>query len=1064
MPIPPPSNLGHDLQSICINLQLASQTASNADFGRQVGQKLRDLELILTAMPDPESSLDGTAVDYLAQIILSQFFLLQKREALQSYALEPWFGCIRLLLTRTLWKATFNPPLFQQWLLLLTRCIDTAVSPLGLARHVQHKAILCIDALLPVSDPPLPDASQLLAYLQHKDVQPLLGQITTSLLDMALSDVDLAWRLDALRTLSHLLLDNVQVVDFLVMLLPGLASKLCRCIRQRGEKENHRVIVAALDFWGDLITATLADSVNPHLVQRPMSFQDLQRELPSEKQPSEEAPQEVRTEAWLTTVRQRLAALIDEAVKAPCYAHYRARLALVTFAGKVLSACPRTLPSCIEPLLQTLILYLDDEYEQVAFASQHHLDALMHGDTVLVSSLKTSLYDAFARVPGRILMGDEDEKYRAMRLANGYVLVLKEQASSALNTALPRLSEAYLHALELEHHATIQPSGMNKYIDVVNSQHGSATHLYPPIRFQHLITDRTVHQMTRLFNTIGRYGDLRFWINHFVECLQEDAPAQIPPQAIYIIHSLLAGAVMREDDPYVTLEDEPASPELTKVAHDVLRDIMETVIDPSEPRHASKAVVPLQHSNSEENVMAICLGLQVVGLVTSILGSEAMQDELITTLYPLLVHLGSPTVLIHDYALITLNTIASVCGYASARQLCVDNLDYAINKVSQRIALLNQCLRTAFVLRALIQLGRDEVVDQLEDTVQEIFDALDRYHADGWLCKQLCLVLVDIVKSVYATAPALPAHPQAPTSSTAPVKHGESSEIAVWVMSRRKQHSKQENEETPQSMEDIGRYFLDRQNNKQEEPKPDIMNTLEQEADAMEAADAATEQEKEPSRREAMALDILHKTPHFLTSASSELRSQMLVMLGEGVKALRAYENKVMPLVNTVWPFLLRRLEDKTPHVVQCTVDLMGTLAEELHDFVSKRIETDVWPRLRDLLKNKETRYGYSTHHKLTSSILLALTKMARCAPVSIQMAVDITEANKPFLCRQAPKEHQERAVDCLIALSGRHYETVWLCVASLQALTIPNFEIPAWLRMSDCSENARRVLVAMDS
>ncbi|ORY95549.1 armadillo-type protein [Syncephalastrum racemosum] len=1061
MPISPPPNLGPDLHSLCISLQSASQIASNVEFGRQVGHKLRDLETILATMPDPESSLDGTAVDYLSQIVLSQFFLLQKRDALQSYALEPWFGCIRLLLTRTLWKAMFSPPLFQQWLLLLTRCIDTAVAPLGLDRHVQHKAILCIDALLPIStDPPLPGADQLVAYLRHKDVQPLLGQITTSLLDMALSDVDLAWRLDALHTLSRLLLDNVQVVDFLVMLLPGLASKLCRCIRQRGEKENHRIIVAALDFWGDLICATLADSVNEHLVQRPTTFQDLQRELPSEKR-SDHSQQGVRTEEWLATVRQRLGALIDEAVKAQCYTHYGARLALIAFAGKVLSACPRTLPNCTELLLETLILYLDDEYGQVAASSQQRLDTLMRSDAVFLASLKTSLYDVLSRVPGRILMGDEDEKHRAMRLANGYVLVLKEQASSALDTALPRLSESYLHALEIEHRATIQPAGMTKYIDVVDSQHASATTLYPPIRFQHLITDRSTHQMTRLFNTIGRYGNLRFWIDHFVECLQEDTLAQVQPQAMYIIHSLLAGAAMREEHPFITLDDQPTRPDITKIGHDVLRDIMETVIDSSETRHTSKAVVPTQHGNSEENVMAICLALQVVGLVTNIVGGQVMQDELITTLYPLLVHLGSPTVLVHDYALITLNIIASICGYSSARQVCVDNLDYAINKVSQRIALRSECLRTAFVLRALIQLGQDEVVDQLEDTVQEIFDALDRYHADGWLCKQLCLVLVDIVKSVHTTAPALPAAPEPAYSM--PVKQGVSREIVSWVMNRRKQDQKEANEDTPGSMEDIGRYFLDRQKDKPAEPNPDIMNTLEQEADAMEAADEAAEQEKEPSRRETMALEILYRTPHFLTSASSELRSQMLVMLGKGVQALRAYQSKMMPLINTVWPFVLRRLEDKTPYVVQRAVELMGICAEELGDFLSKRIETEVWPRLRGLLKNSD-KHGYSTQHKLTSGVLLALTQMARCAPVSIQMAVDITEANKPFLRRQAPREHQQMAVDCLLALSERHYETVWLCVASLQAVAIPDFEIPAWMKMSDCSENARRVLVAMDS
>src|SRR6202008_4799783 len=103
---------------------------------------------------------------------------------------------------------------------------------------------------------------------------------------------------------------------------------------------------------------------------------------------------------------------------------------------------------------------------------------------------------------------------------------------------------------------------------------------------------------------------------------------------------------------------------------------------------------------------------------------------------------------IHTFAKITLETIAQKCDYESIKTLIMNNIDYVINEISLRLQSLLNNLSLPQVLQALIKLGDMNAVKYLDDSIEEIFESLDRYHLNQDICKDLCGVLVEIVMAV----------------------------------------------------------------------------------------------------------------------------------------------------------------------------------------------------------------------------------------------------------------------------------------------------------------------------
>ncbi|KAI7879663.1 ARM repeat-containing protein [Lichtheimia hyalospora FSU 10163] len=1087
----------------------------------QLNERLRDLLVLLKKRSELETC-DAAIYGILNDMLVAALLRIKKANARYDSTVEIWLECMLALVSYERWQLLASSQLVQQFVILFS---DMIMPPDKTARNnafqqqqqpeeIQHLAVQCLSSILPVqkgryhSLSPRPD---LIQALQDVSFRSQIGYTVTALLELSLKADAMEMRLVAMDTLKQLLLDNLRDEDIIAFMLPRIVSNLCRIMYQKKEKENHRILVTALDVLGDVLVHVLRDTNTPDYVHPVVhSFQDLVHVgiLAKADTISEEKQQQQRTKEWYETIQQRLEEQLQTIIGGGGqHSEWRVRRAYVRFANKLLTQCTQTVNQCVPLLLKTMVLHYDDPYKQVAIECKMLVGELMTNATspqlTIIPTLQSNLYTSLTSLPACLISGgDEQDKSSAMALITGYILILGKHAESVLDKGITRNADAWLTAL------TVDRDGLNildeawqkseKYVDLHQEDSATASLVYPKFRFKHLIAEHTVEQATRMLNAIGsKSSDVGYWINFFKGLIHPFDDNEWEPQAIFVIHALLSGAFSRDDNNgdwglnLSSKEDMEEEQDIKTVALQTLHDMMEIVIDPVEENSLSKSTAMVSTSSStttemqQSKVLSICFGLQTVGLLACILEREYMQDELIAILYPLLAHLGSPNISIHSYALTTLDVIALVCGQRSAKELSVANCDYIINMVTRRMTVLADNMRGPLVLKALVRIGGHAMVDYLGDTVQEIFDALDRFHMHGWLCAQLCSVLTEIVLVFYRSTGLLDIEPFTADDieATGQVEqHGEysnsiSKEIYEFIKEQQQVHLDDPIDKA--TTEEIGRYFLERQREK-ENQQQDKEDDLTMDHDEETTINHDNDNDKIPlTPTEKMTADILQKAQHFLTSPSPNVRSEILALFGNGAAVLQGRPETLVPLVATVWPSIMQRLksDNEQHHTTIQAVICVGRLAESVGDALSRRFEKQVWPRFHALIQRGQSE-GVSPYYspfsymsRLQGSIIQAITKVVDHVDLSAEIVPELLAATQRFLDERFHPDLQEYTITLIQSLAKRHADTVWLGLFSLlgdkaristpDPMLLDDFVVPEWSRNKDkyLVRNARKLL-----
>jgi hypothetical protein len=230
-----------------------------------------------------------------------------------------------------------------------------------------------------------------------------------------------------------------------------------------------------------------------------------------------------------------------------------------------------------------------------------------------------------------------------------------------------------------------------------------------------------------------------------------------------------------------------------------------------------------------------------------------------------------------------------------------------------------------------------------------------------------------------------------------------------------------------------------------------------------EQAEDEPPQQKEPEPPAPKTFSILLKiselTQHYLTSSSPSLRTSLLSLLNTTIPALAKHENSFLPLINTLWPVLLPRLEDPEAYVVSNALEIMSVMCQYAGDFMKSRIE-QIWDDLKALYRrtyrsttkpmrgNATNRIGAGSlrlHHDngeiaLTSapgvhasgkehyvdaptrliwdSLIRLLSYISAHVTVREELFDDIVAMLEPVLDRE----------DVANALEVRNSDAVWLC------------------------------------
>ncbi|KAG0260027.1 TEL2-interacting protein 1 [Mortierella polycephala] len=408
------------------------------------------------------------------------------------------------------------------------------------------------------------------------------------------------------------------------------------------------------------------------------------------------------------------------------------------------------------------------------------------------------------------------------------------------------------------------------------------------------------------------------------------------------------------------------------------------------------------------DVMLQCLLLEGIASTAVVLGGVEFEMELVRVLYVVLEHLGDQdSVLIRDTAEATLEHVAFVCGYNSIGDLIQANYDYVIQQVSQRIAFLSTNPKTPQVLWALIRVVGPPAISMLEDSVTEIFEALDHWKnqedevAEG-LLKSLSEIVNVMAKAVKSSSESqsLQADENTDGNSSSISKRDSgvmmripgvepswvdkpSSEVAEFVRGYRilvsgvsedsegEESLKKEMENmTPEQIKD---YFLKRaQDAKEDEER--LFGEREEDNDDSEKDDdenddltsfgelranmpkPAKDPKKEPpTKHQALCLRILNKAGYFLTATSPRMRILALETIQGSIVVLKDRPLELNPAIHEFWPSIvgrvLRRAEMEVFYVSLRAIEVLTLLAENCSDFLGRHLLNDIWPFILKALR-----------------------------------------------------------------------------------------------------------------
>ncbi|KAF9391547.1 TEL2-interacting protein 1 [Podila verticillata] len=394
------------------------------------------------------------------------------------------------------------------------------------------------------------------------------------------------------------------------------------------------------------------------------------------------------------------------------------------------------------------------------------------------------------------------------------------------------------------------------------------------------------------------------------------------------------------------------------------------------------------------DVMLKCVLLEGIASIAVILGGTEFEMELVRVLYVLLERLGDQdSALVRDTAQATLEHVAFVCQYQTIGDLIQANYDYVIQQVSQRIAFLSANPKTPQVLWSLIHVVGPPAVSMLEDSVTEIFEALDHWKSqDDEVAEGLLKALSEITKVMAIAATEMQSKESKPKRDSGVQMLAEieisqsdaaSTEVAEFAKGYRLltqgidlagEDDQFKSDISNMTPEQIKEYFLQREKEIKEQEERRL-GTQAQEFDGENEASLADDDDnisfgdlraqmprptkeskpEPPTKHQALCLRILDKAGYFLTASSPRMRVLALEIIQSSIVVLKDRPQELNPAIFEMWPSIVRRIlrrsEMEVFYVSLRAIEIVTLLAENCSDFLSRHLLNDVWPFILRALK-----------------------------------------------------------------------------------------------------------------
>lgn len=938
-------------------------------------------------------------------------------------------------------------------------------------------------------------------------LMPTLFQTITILLETATpSPPHHQLQLTSLRLLRALIstyLTGQKTV--LAAVLPGLVSKMAKLVHAELKGLKGGIAREIAELLAEVIVGTLGDADLRGLgVLRPL-VEDLGHlaeewdgiagdPLPPEDPPPSPAPSAPDpfpplTASYIAFTSSQLQSAIPPIMSSfASHNSYEARYGAIALASALITQCSESLPLLVPRALSTLLLLSKDAFDPVRLDARRKLLAIIP-DPELYATLLELLSTAINSLP-RLITSQQDEHLRETAQLVTALAEISTEVGTRRNPIaallgpdghVERWSWALLACLEFgrpagwsaaDSAAKVAQRGWEQRLITSEPLREAGDEPFPTMQLRHVESEATLRAISSMLIALGAAGGetALHSVEHFILFARSNQKQHISKavSSLWVGQKLLDGIASAEDtgiEGRVGRATRKMAKETTKVVVAMDEDdedlpivqesealipverssglnAITTLLDrkPLPNSHASNETRRL-HAQAQRSLLT-ALSLSSLALTSRIL-SSSFRPLLLSSLYTLLSHLGSPQPIVAQYAEIALEQVGYNCGYASTRNLIVDNVDYVINVVSQRLTYHRLSSAAPLVLIAMIRLVGDEIVPLVHDVVDEIFDALDDFHGYESLASSLLAVLVTLIEV-----------------------------MAAEVQDTREKETRLGTPPDPvKDFEKFGKWYQER-NQRRESEIETILQRAPQHAwggewQEEEAEPPTDDSETPPTRSQEVCTAILAKSIHFLTHRSPFLRARVLSLVAHAAPVLAAggRESDLLPIIDKAWPILLNRLEDEHPYVVTEAAEVIASLCENVGDFMSRRVLDWVWPRFKKILEAQRildqnsalarrgvpgTESAYTVSHRLHVAILRTATFIAAEVPVNEGILWEMMLLFRSFLDQRVHAELQERAVGLYWKIGWRDEDALWVMIQASLGELEGDKGIYEWLRVDE--------------
>ncbi len=949
--------------------------------------------------------LDEKLADY---VFFPLSHILKQSQTVPVRALELTLQCLRTLLENG-WKGKLATNLGQQ-LQILFCFLASGKSPSSekkaetgkLSEELKVEAFRSLSALFQCFQ----SSAEGKASLTETANLPALGHTVTVILDGITGGTSNELQLSAVAALSAFR-SCVTARSILANFFPGIISSLTRALQPSTQsKRSSMVLKNCLELLYGALRSVLDDSVL------------ITTEKPSNAVSKISSNEDgVLGPSWLKATSAQVKLALSNVIKLRSHDGLQVRVALRELCLVVLEHCRVSLADSAPMMVETLVILSTATSADDGLLSLHALEAVASSDPSIADILKSSLHDWVVALP-RVMQGNDETAKKRMiyqvTTSLGPLAKLGTDPSIVDRTLAANLRDSVTAAIHVSaKQLTIkeQASESSTALGKISSSKGQVSTSFQPVLLGHQSQKETLYALKVLVEQLTASGSSLVLARDTLDYVRS-AGGDAQLASFWLSLNMLRRTSTQDTD----FEDLVDYGNLTDSRTRLLEELYSF----------SLSVLTGASSEEQSDWRLQCLSIEA-------LAEQAQQSkhefrlELVDALYPLVHLVGSTQPQVRDHAMTCLNIISNACGYPSTSDLIISNVDYLVNAVALKLNTFDISPQAPQVLLMMIKLSGPSLLPYLDDLVGSVFAALDCFHGYPRLVELLFSVLGGIIDE----------------GAKAPINAIQS----VSTVNHRKEPLK------PRSIDDVAARLAELKakparpqdelaEDGDDEPFPrkpwktfneeisqtDRSGTSESTTEDPSSTQALSDTPKALTKTHSMLLSITRLTQNYLTHSSPSLRTHLLSLTSRSSIVLASHEDTFLPLINDIWPVVVKRLYDSEPFVCIAACQAISSLCVGAGDFLSSRIETE-WPIISKLYrqvyelvkrerKGRDGRGTFTPNHQIWDALISLFVTVLNYVRVEDEIVDDIVAMASDVLAKRT---------DIREALEGVNPDAVWL-------------------------------------